>query len=165
MSIALTAGPRQPSSLFMLQVNCFFPFPTSFFILFLWLLPHPPSSVQLTLTVSSVCTCSASFFPLMVLPPSPFSIYAEGQAGKSGLAKGQKAESWQVAAFWGDGVSCLFRNVSGILFELKQSTFSISCCGNAAPATVAAVGGGLKRMSAALLSSTAFHVCTYAVMI
>lgn len=160
MSIALTAGPRQPSGLFMLQVNCFFSIPTSFLILFLWLLPHPLSSVQLTLTVSSVCTCSASFFPLMVLPPSPFSIYAEGQAGKSGLAKGHKAESWQVAAFWGDRVSCLFWNVSGILFELKQSTF----CSNAAPSP-STVGGELKRVSAAVLFSTAFHVCTYAVMI
>lgn len=109
----------------MLQVNCFFPFPTSFFILFLWLLPHPLSSVQLTPTVSSVCTCSASFFPLMVLPPPPFSIYAEGQGGKSGLAKGHKrADRSQLS----EETECLvFSGMCQESYQKERCSISIDC--------------------------------------
>lgn len=135
----------------MLQANCFFPFPTSFFALFLWLLPHPLSSVQLTPTVASVYTCSASFFPLMVLPPPPFSIYAAGRAGKSGLAKRREAESRQVAAFQNSLLSVLecVRNpwikTDHILHKLLQEgcAISICCC------------WGCQRP---LFFSTAFHV-------
>lgn len=124
MSIVLNTEPRQPIRLFIVQVNCFFPISD----IILHFLPVVFTTSPLLSPTHPNCVISlhllCCFFPpLMVLPPPPFSIYVEGQAGKSGVVKRQEAQQPTCHSFLR---SCLLFSVmaqeSISIFELKQPT-------------------------------------------